>query len=189
MEDVYGQGVVVGGGDGSAAGEEDAFETAYALTVAGLVADDFLLDEFEDWGPEAGCVGYGADLQSGVEAAEVGEFIDDGLGDLGVTGAEGEDFGKGYEPVFGCRFCAVAPGVAAFGLFDVEEESEGGGVLGLAEVDAQDGFAVVVLSVHRVLEGQGVEVGGVDAFEQVGCEEAGLRAEEVAHIFLAEVAV
>jgi hypothetical protein len=33
-------------------------------------------------------------------------------------------------------------------LFDVEEEGEGGGVLGLAEVYAEDGFAVVVVSVH-----------------------------------------
>ncbi len=95
VEEVYGQGVVVGGGDGCAAGEEDAFETAYSLAVGALVVDDFFLDEFEDGGAEAGCVGYGADGDYWVEAAEVGQFGNDGLSDLGVAGAEGEDFGKG----------------------------------------------------------------------------------------------
>jgi len=39
------------------------------------------------------------------------------------------------------------------------------------------------------LKGEGIEVGGVDAGEEVLGEEAGLGAEEVAHIFLAEVTV
>ncbi len=50
--------------------------------------------------------------------------------------------------MFGGRFGAVAPGVAAEGLVDVEEEGERGGVLGLAEIDAEDGFAVLVVGVH-----------------------------------------
>ena len=61
------------------------------------MTDEFLLDHLDGWCAETGCVDRCADRNDGVEAAERGEFVCDNSCDLGVAGAEGDDFGVSQE--------------------------------------------------------------------------------------------
>lgn len=145
VEEVDGKGVVFGLGNGCAAGEDDALEATDGVAGARLIVNEFLLDEFDGWSAEASGI-YGCfDLDCRVLAAEIGERSDDGFRDLAVAHAERQDVGVGEEPVLVDRIVCFTPGVAAYGLFEVEQQGERGGVLGLAKVDTEDGLFVSVV--------------------------------------------
>ncbi len=129
-----GEGGVLGLGMVLAAGEDDAGEAGGG--------GEFGVEDFEGGAAEAGGVGDEGDWSMGVRGKEGVDVGVDLLSELAVGHAEGEDAGIGEEPVAEAGVGGVVPGVWGHDGFDGGEESEGGGVAGLTEVEAVDGMVV-----------------------------------------------
>lgn len=130
---VGGLGVLAGGS------EDDAFEAGLGLARLG---GEFAVEDLEGGATDAGGVGDEVDGGGGVLLFVALDGEVSVAGDVGVGGAEGEDFGGDEKPVVGAGMAWIDPGVGAVDLFNIGDEGEGAGVCGLAEVETEEGVEV-----------------------------------------------